>query len=436
MKAPPHEVAAWLKHQGIKRFFWTWDQTRGMILSSHSELQAVAGALSDDMSKGRGDYLKHEGMFFELSQHSNVIHGAFIHKTRRGQAQGGTRFWGYDTFEGALRDGLRLSAGMTRKNALAGLWWGGGKGVITRDPALDHRDTETRKKIFEEYGRFITSLRGCYITAEDVGTNTADIHHIFSTTRFVTCIPESVGGSGNPSAPTALGVVCGMEAALEVLDGGDLRGRVVAVQGLGNVGEPLVRYVLERGARRVIASDISSENVEAVKNRISDGRLEARVTTALDLSILAEECDILAPCAVGAILNERTIPKIRAKIVCGAANNQLEVPSRDDEALFLRGISYVPDFLVNRMGIVNCANEQYGYVSADPYQAQHLSRDWEHSIYQGSLRVLRKSKESGIAPGKMALAMADELAEELHPIFGHRGKLIVDSLVTQGWATK
>jgi len=152
-----------------------------------------------------------------------------------------------------------------------------------------------------------------------------------------------------------------------------------------------------------------------------------------DTSIFEEECDIFSPCATGAVLNPRTIPTIKAKIICGAANNQLEDPERDDASLFEKGIIYVPDFLTNRMGIVNCAAEQAGYVNNDPLIEQHLTKDWEYSIHQMTIKILNESKNTNFPPAKVAVKLADKLSKENHPLFGHRGQLIINSLVDDHW---
>jgi glutamate dehydrogenase/leucine dehydrogenase len=279
----------------------------------------------------------------------------------------------------------------------------------------------------------MTSLRGCYVTAEDVGTNVIDMADIFSRTRFTTCIPPELGGSGNPSVPTARGVVCGMEAALEFLGLGTIEGKTVAVQGMGNVGEPAIRFLFEKGAARVVAGDIDRVLVESTRAEFAGRDFEAVLLERGDESFLATACDILAPCATGAVLNPRTIPHIKAKIVCGAANNQLEDSDRDDALLHQKGITYVPDFLTNRMGIVNCSNEQYGFVNHDPAIERHLARDWEYSIHQTTLRVLGESRESGEPPARVALRQADRLSLEEHPIFGHRGVQIIRSLLENRW---
>lgn len=425
----PQAFVRWLRERNISRFSFVYDEAARALRASHPELEPIAAALSAD----KRDFIAHEGLFFQVTREHPTLQGAFVHRTCRGPGAGGVRFWHYDTLEDYLRDGLRLAVGMTRKNALAGLWWGGGKGVMARDPEVDANHPEVRAYLYRAYGDLMTSLRGCYVTAEDVGTNVSDMAHVFARTRFTTCIPPELGGSGNPSVPTARGVVAGMEAALTFLGGEGLRGKVVAVQGLGNVGAPLVGYLLERGVARVIACDIQAQNVERARAQYAGRSFEARLVDRNDLSLFSEPCDLFAPCATGAILNPRTIPLLKARIVCGAANNQLEDPERDDKALHARGVLYVPDFLTNRMGIVTCADEQAGYLPEDPLIERHLSRDWEHSIHRAALRVLEQSRATGLPPSHVATELADRLSLEPHPIFGHRGKRIIAGLVQERW---
>ncbi len=425
----PQEFMEFCSAENTARFSFIYDKGSRSLLSSHPQLQPLADFVACDTR----DFMEHEGLFFQITQEHSTLQGAFVHSTRRGQAAGGVRYWHYDSMEEYLRDGLRLSKGMTRKNALAGLWWGGGKGVMARQPGLDVTDLQVRAYLYQEYGRFISSLRGCYVTAEDVGTSVQDMAAVFSHTRFTTCIPGDFGGSGNPSVPTARGVVSGMEAALEFQKKGGLEGKTVAVQGMGNVGGPLIELLFEKNVRRVIACDIDPQVIKRVEKRNLGKPLEARLTGPRDYSLFQEECDILSPNATGAILNPRTIPKIRAPIICGAANNQLEDAGRDDRLLFEKEIRYVPDFLTNRMGIVNAANEQYGYVKDDPLFERHLTRDWEHSVYQTTLRVLRQSYSTGTPSAEIAMQLADRLAREEHPIFGHRGRQIIASLAADLW---
>ena len=418
-----------LKEKSIRRFYFIYDAETKQVKSSHPEFDEIASYLQNESN----DFEQHEGMFFQLSSKYDTLFGAFLHRTNRGQGQGGLRYWPYATIFDFLFDGLRLSKGMTHKNSLAGLWWGGGKGIMIYNPEFDKSDVEIRNFLYKEYGEFITSLNGAYITAEDVGTSESDMAQVFANTRFTSCIPKVFGGSGNPSSPTASGVRAGMEAAVEFIGEGTLEGKTVAVQGLGHVATPLINFLYEKGVDRVVACDIFPDVVESAKNEFKDFNFEARLVDKSDSSILEEECDILAPCATGAILNSESIPKIKAKIVCGASNNQLANPAIHDKELMDRGIVYVPDFLINRMGIVNCADEQAGYVNNDPIVERHLSKDWEHSIHKTTLEVLQNSKETGTPPGAVAVDLADKLSRDNHPVYGHRTQLIINSLVDNKW---
>ncbi len=400
-------------------------------IASHAVFEPVRDALASD----RRDYDAHLGCFFAIGEQSGHLLTGFVHRTVRGQGAGGVRFWSYDTVEGLVRDGLRLSRGMGHKNALAGLWWGGGKGIIARRPAVDVRDPDTRERVYEDFGRFITSLRGLYITAEDAGTTPPDMAHIFRTTRHTTCIPPELGGSGNPSVLTARGVVVAMEAALHACGMGSLQGKTIASEGLGNVARFMIGELLERGVKRIVAVDIDPSAIETARQMHPDDRLEVRQVDRGDASILATPCDILAPNAVGARLNDQTIPTIAAPIVCGAANNQLADPERHAGALQDREVLYVPDFLANRMGIVNCANEQYGVIPDDPAVLAHLDRGTPTGIFQRTLEVLKMARESGRPPAEEAVRLADQLATEPHPIWGDRGARILSALVAEGWAT-
>ncbi len=470
----PAAFRRFLAAAGIRRFFLAWDEESQTVRASHPELAPLAEMLAAD----RRDFDRHEGVFVQVAPESGVLQGAFIHRTCRGQAAGGVRFWRYDTVEEYLRDGLRLARGMTHKNALAGLWWGGGKGVMVEEPRPGPGGGP-RRRVYEEYGEFLTSLRGCYVTAEDVGTSVEDMKAVFSRTRFTTCIPPALGGSGNPSAPTARGVVRGMEAALAHRGAGGLAGKTVAIQGLGHVGEPLVELLRERGVARVIGCDLDPARCLALERRFGGegadrretgeageagaadhagtagtaddiagaaGRFDfvARPAGRDDLWIFEQPADVFAPCATGGVLGPRTIPRLAAGIVCGAANNQLEDPERDDLLLHERGVLYMPDFLVNRMGIVNCADEQYGYVGEeDPRLAAHLGAGgWDNSIFDLSLAILAEAERSGEPAARVALRLAESRSRELHPIWGHRGAAIIRALTRQGadgkasWATE
>lgn len=425
----PEAFASHLLSLGQRRAYFVHDATSGQLRVSHPELAPVA----DFLLAGNRDYRQHEGVFLAVGERSGALFGAFVDRSCRGQGQGGLRYWPYGSLAAFLRDGLRLATGMTRKNALAGLWWGGGKGLIARAPGQAYRDPALRAELYREYGAFVTSLRGCYITAEDAGTGAADMATVHAGTRFVTCIPPAVGGSGNPSPATARGVVCAMEGALAHLQLGTLAGKRIVMQGTGNVGAAMIGELLQRGVASVVASELSPERRAELAQQFAGAPLELLAAEAGDNRVLALPCDILAPNALGGILNPETIPTIRARVVCGAANNQLLDDERDAAALTARGIVYVPDYLCNRMGIVNCANEQYGHVPNDPAIERHFGREWSNSVYLITRRALERAASEGITSAAAANQLADELAAEPHPIWGHRTRAIIDGLVADRW---
>ncbi len=426
----PEALRQAMLEAGVHRAWIVTPPGTGEVRASHPLFEPIAAAVAAD----ERDYHTHQGVFFEIGAASGHLLSAAVHKTVRGLAAGGVRFWIYEEVEGFVRDGLRLARGMGHKNALAGLWWGGGKGVVARRADVDHTDPIVRKALYNDYGRFMTGIRGCYVTAEDAGTTTEDMADVFATTRHTTCIPERLGGSGNPSKLTATGVVVGMEAALRFRGMGTIQGKTVAMQGLGNVSRFMIKDLVERGVGRIVGTDVDAAAIELTRAMNPDAPLEARVVPIGDNSILAEPADIVAPNAVGAILNARTVPTIQAPIVCGAANNQLEDHDRDGPALRDQGVLYAPDFLVNRMGIVNCANECYGSFEDDPAILSHLDHETEHGIFQRSLQVYRRAHLSGRTPAEEAQRLADELSEVPHPIWGNRGQQIIDSLVRTSWA--
>jgi glutamate dehydrogenase/leucine dehydrogenase len=426
----PDTLINLMKEYQQERAFLVTNPISGEIQASHPLLQSVVEALQADTR----DYQGHQGIFFEIGRQSGHLLGAFIHRTIRGQAAGGVRLWDYYQVEEYIRDGLRLSRGMGQKCALAGLWWGGGKGVIAKQAGKNYHDLKLRQAIYQDYGLFIASLRGCYVTAEDAGTTPADMSNVFATTRHTTCIPTQFGGSGNPSILTATGVVVAIEAALEYLGQGTLEGKTIVMQGLGNVSFYMIGELLKRRVAKIIGSDINTVAIEKVIAKYSTASLDLRLVEAGDSAILKEAGEILVPNALGGILNSRTIPLIQARVVCGAANNQLEDPKKDAK-LFSKGVLYVPDFLANRMGIVNCANEQYGVIEQDPFIMSHLERNWPTGIYQRSLEVFQRASKSGRTPTEEAEMLADALSLEPHPLWGNRGQIIIDSLVQSGWAT-
>lgn len=271
-----------------------------------------------------------------------------IHDTTLGPALGGTRMWTYKSEAEAFEDALRLAKGMTYKNAAAGLNLGGGKTVIIGDPRKDKNE-----EMFRAFGRFIQGLNGRYITAEDVGTTVSDMDIIHEETDYVTGISPAFGSSGNPSPVTAYGVYVGMKAAAkEAFGSDDLKGLTVAIQGVGNVSFNLCKHLHGEGAK-LIVTDINKDAVERA--------VEAFGAKAVDINeIYSVECDIFSPCALGAIMNDETIPQLKAKVIAGAANNQLKETKHGDMIADL-GIVYAPDYVINAGGVINVADELYGY---------------------------------------------------------------------------
>lgn len=276
-----------------------------------------------------------------------------IHSTALGPAAGGCRLWNYESDDAALHDALRLSQGMSYKNAMAGLKFGGGKAVIIKTPDFDGSDA-----LYEKFGEFVDKLNGDYITAEDVGMSVAIMEKIARQTTHVTGLPPKAGhAGGDPSPKTAFGVFTGIQAAVRFkLGRDDLDGLTIAVQGVGHVGYYLCQRLFEAGATLIVA-DIDDERA----NRACD---EFGATAVSFDEILYQDADVIAPCALGAVLNEQSIPKLRASIVAGGANNQLETHA-DGQRLSVAGILYAPDYVINGGGIINVACEYFGDVDDD-----------------------------------------------------------------------
>jgi leucine dehydrogenase len=311
-----------------------------------------------------------------------------IHSTTLGPSLGGTRFYPFDSEQEALRDVLRLARGMTYKAAAAGLDLGGGKAVIIGDPKRIKSE-----ELLRAYGRFIETLGGRYITAEDIGTTRDDMDMIHRETQYVTGISPELGGSGDPSPVTAYGTYLGMRAcAEEAWAEHELEGRTVAVQGVGKVGYHLVKHLVEAGAK-VVVSDV---DVDAVGRAVRDFGVE----TAEPHKIHAVECDIFAPCAMGGIIRDDTIPELKCKVVAGSANNQLERPEHG-EILARLGIVYAPDYVINAGGLINVADELQGY-----NQERATSR--VESVYRTLREIFHISRDRHISTSAAADAFAEE----------------------------
>lgn len=420
----PEEAAAGLRAEGGGAFAVRDPDAVAWSLS-HDWMDAIAAA-AEEAAAGAGI----EAVFLGVGARSGALFGAFLHRLDRGQAQGGLRRGAYGDLAAFVRDGARLAVAMGRKNALAGLWWSGGKGLVASPPELA---PEARRTLYREYGAFVSSLRGAYVTAEDAGTTPDDVAEVFAATRFVTCIPEAAGGSGNPSSATARGVVCGLDAALAATEGGTIAGGRFVVQGLGQVGTEVVALLLARGAAGVVAGDVDATRCETARGRFAGAPLEVRRCAPDDPSLLAEPCDALLPCALGGVLGPGTIPTLRTRLVCPAANNPLEDEVRDARAAAARGVVVVPDFVVNRMGIVRCANEAFGAPRPDPEIERHLDPDDAEGIPAVVRRVLELAAAEGTTPVEAAFALADARCAEAHPLFGDRARRIVRTLVEEGW---
>ncbi|MGD8189100.1 Glu/Leu/Phe/Val family dehydrogenase [Brevibacillus ginsengisoli] len=337
------------------------------------------------------DYLQrydYEQLVFCQDETSGLKAIIAIHDTTLGPALGGTRMWTYNTEEDAIIDALRLARGMTYKNAVAGLNLGGGKTVIIGDPRK-HKSEE----LFRAFGRFVQGLNGRYITAEDVGTTVADMDLIHQETDYVTGVSPAFGSSGNPSPVTAYGVYRGMKAAAKLAYGSDsLSGKVIAVQGVGNVAYNLCRHLHEEGAD-LIVTDINEENVGRAVNEFGAKAVGVN-------EIFGVDCDIFSPCALGAIINDDTIPLLKAKVIAGAANNQLK-EERHGDLIHEKGLIYAPDYVINAGGVINVADELLGY------NRERALKKVE-TVYDNILRVYEISERDGIPSYKAADRMAEE----------------------------
>lgn len=310
-----------------------------------------------------------------------------IHDTTLGPALGGTRMWHYESEEEAVVDALRLARGMTYKAAAAGLNMGGGKGVIVADPGKDKSEP-----LFRAYGRFVESLQGRFITGEDVGVDVNDVEYMFMETRYVAGLSETHGGGGDPASVTAFGVLQGLKACvLEVFGSDVLKGRSVALQGLGNVGFHLGRLLKEQQVQ-VMACDIDPQKAALARERLGIDVVDPD-------EIYDLEADIFSPCALGAVVNDRTLPRLRFKIIAGAANNQLEEDWHGEE-LDRRGILYAPDYVINAGGMINVFVELEGY---DRTRALRMSR----GIYYNLRKVFEIAGEEGLPTSQAADRMVE-----------------------------
>lgn len=349
---------------------------------------------------------EHEQVLFTYDPVAGYRGIIAIHNTTLGPALGGTRFWSYETDEEALLDVLRLSRAMTYKAAVAGLNLGGGKSVIIGDPK-----TTRREILFRAHGRVVESLKGRYITAEDVGTSVEDMEYVRMETSHVVGV---AGRSGDPSPVTAYGVYCGMKACAAVVYGDEsLRGKAVAIQGVGHVGFHLCEYLAKESAR-LFVTDIDREKVERAVHTL-------RAEAVPPDEIYDVEAEIFAPCALGGVLNEETIPRLRAKIVAGGANNQL-ADERQDNVLQERGILYAPDYVINAGGLINVYSELVGWT---PGRARKKAAE----IHDTLVQIFELARREGVTTSEAA----DKVAERRIQQVGTMRRAFLASHGHPGW---
>jgi leucine dehydrogenase len=320
-----------------------------------------------------------------------------IHDTTLGPALGGTRMWPYKSEQEAFQDVLRLSRTQTYKAAITGLNLGGGKGIIIGDSRVEKTEALMRR-----YGRFIKNLNGSFITAEEVGTNARDMEYIRMETQYVTGVPESLGGSGDPAPITAKGVYMGIKACVKELSGNDgLAGKAVVVHGIGKVGENLVRLLREENAK-VYITDIDEDRVRQVAKIYHAEAIPNNNIFDLDF-------DIYAPCALGGTVNSETISRMGCSIIAGSANNQLLDEELHGQMLLEKGILYAPDYLINAGGLINLYSEIAGYSKKRTLQLAE-------NIYEATRVVLKKSRAENISTIKAAGMIAEKRINDIKKI--------------------
>lgn len=400
----------------------------GELVFSNKELEPLR-----DLIKNLEAFAGHEAIFVGFNPEFPTVFFAFVHNTNRGLSQGGLRFTEYgDDLSAVLSDGLRLSQGMSRKNAVSDLWWGGGKGVIPVTAELlektftgDIKNQDIRDRLFATYGQFVAKLNGVYYTAADIGTYGTDMKAVLSNNRFVTCIPMELGGSGDPSPHTAEGVFRAIKA---VLKKESLSGLSVAVQGAGKVGRSLIQKLTDAGAK-VFVSEMAFETNSGFLQDFRQEFPSAEIVSSgsgHENDIFALDVDIIAPCARGGVINNQTIELIKpsVKVICGGANNILGNEEKDGETLYEKGIIFIPDFVCNWMGIVNCANEAFGYLEADvEEQLNKVSPTIE--------LIMQTANAENISHTKASHRLADEKMKEIPPLdlLVGRGKRLTQKII-------
>ncbi len=334
------------------------------------------------------DKMGHEQLVFCQDPKTGLKAIIGIHNTVLGPSLGGTRMWNYTSESEAIRDVLRLSRGMTFKASISGLNLGGGKAVIIGDAA-----TMKTEALLRKFGRFVESLNGKYVTAEDVNMSPADMEYIAMETRHVTGLHESIGGGGDPSPVTAYGVYVGMKACVYKVFGNDsLKNKKILVQGVGHVGMNLCELLQKEGAK-ILVSDIYEDRVAEACKRFGAEHISSG-------DIFEQEIDIYSPCALGATINDRSIGKLKCRIIAGAANNQLEDESIHGDILLQKQIIYAPDFLINSGGLINVGIDYLGGWSKERVYSK------VEKIYTTTLNILEKSEKENINTQQAAIELA------------------------------
>jgi leucine dehydrogenase len=320
-----------------------------------------------------------------------------VHNTTLGPALGGVRMWPYDNEQEAIRDVLRLSRGMTYKAAISGLNLGGGKAVIIGDPRK-----EKNEALFRAFGRYVDSLGGRYITAEDVGIDVQNMEWVRMATKYVTGLPKAIGGSGDPSPVTAYGVYQGMKACAKKAYGSDsLEGKRISIQGAGHVSSHLAKFLSKEGAQLFIC-DIYDDKVDALAKEV-----DAEVVDPDDIYGL--DVDIFSPCALGGVVNDDTIEHLKCDIIAGAANNVLEEEDRHGQMLLDHDILYAPDYVINAGGLINVASELEGY-------NEERAHDQASKIYDTILDILNYSEEEDMPTFAASNILAEKRIAEVGQI--------------------
>ena len=337
--------------------------------------------------------MEHEQVMYFNDKETGLKGIIAVHNTVLGPSLGGCRIWNYEHESDALWDVLRLSRGMTFKSSISGINLGGGKAVIIGNPKVKRDEAFWRR-----FGKFVDSLNGNYITAEDVGTSTEVMSYVMQETKHVTGKPVSAGGTGDPSPSTAYGVFLGLKASVKEAFGSDsLEGKRVAVQGVGHVGHDLVGHLTRAGAK-VFITDINTTN-------LANTAKEFNATVVGPHEIYDLDVDVYSPCALGATVNSDTISTLRCAVIAGAANNQLADENLHGRMLMDKGIVYAPDFLINAGGVINCYREVHHLSEAE-------TNSLIENIYQRTLDIFKKGKAEQIPAQEAAIKLAVERIEK------------------------